>query len=586
MDLDRLNYPRPQLQRKAWIDLNGVWDFSFDDEMAGERLGWMRQFPCGRRITVPFSYETKMSGIGDERPHRCVWYHRILEITPECMEKQFLLHFEGVDHDAKVWVNGQLAGSHKGGYSRFSFEILSLLHAGRNDLTVRAEDSLSETQVRGKQRWKEESFECWYVQTTGIWKSVWAEPVESTYIRDLRLTPCLSGQSIEIECGLQDPDGRAKQIEALISFEGRTIRRQLLVVTQEGCRACLSVYDADTFVWGIRLWSPEDPALYDLCLRVLDEEGRQIDTVFSYFGMREIAVDGRNILLNGRPYYQKLILDQGYWEDSHLTPPSGEALLEDVEQIRRMGYNGLRKHQKTEDERFLYLCDVKGLLVWGEMPSFYRFCTESAASFLAEWTDVVLQNYNHPSVIVWTPLNESWGVPEILHDARQQSFAQAVYHTTKALDAMRPVIVNDGWEHTVSDIVTLHDYEANGEAFLKKYDIDAETLLSGYPNGFKKAFADGFYDTGKPVLISEYGGIAWLDHRSGWGYGDKVHGEEEFLQRFREITAAIQALPYCCGYCYTQLTDVQQEINGLLTADRKPKVASGKIAEINCGPHR
>jgi beta-galactosidase/beta-glucuronidase len=299
--------------------------------------------------------------------------------------------------------------------------------------------------------------------------------------------------------------------------------------------------------------------------------------------MREITIDGPNVLLNGTPLYQRLILDQGYWKDSHLTPPDEEALVTDIDKILALGYNGVRKHQKTEDERFLYWADVKGLLVWSEMAAAYEFNDRAAASFTREWMEIVRQNYNHPSVITWTPFNESWGVGRIKTDAAQQRFTQAIYYLTKSFDPCRPVICNDGWEHTISDIVTLHDYEEKGEDFLDRYLEHMEEILGNtiYHNKSKSAFADGFAYRGQPLILSEFGGIAFNSGNSGWGYGNKVNSPEEFIKRFDAITTAIKRLDIFCGYCYTQVTDVQQEINGLLDSERNFKVDPKIIKEIN-----
>jgi hypothetical protein len=299
--------------------------------------------------------------------------------------------------------------------------------------------------------------------------------------------------------------------------------------------------------------------------------------------MREITIDGPNVLLNGRPLYQRLILDQGYWKDSHLTPPDEEALIRDIDKTLALGYNGVRKHQKTEDERFLYWADVKGLLVWGEMAAAYEFNDQAVHSFTREWMEIVRQNYNHPSIITWTPFNESWGVPRIKTDAAQQRFTQAIYYLTKSFDPYRPVICNDGWEHTISDIITLHDYEEKGEDFLGRYLEYTKEILGNtiYHNKSKSAFADGFAYRGQPVILSEFGGIAFNNDHSGWGYGNKVNSPEEFIKRFDAITTAIKKVDLFCGYCYTQVTDVQQEINGLMDSERNFKVDPKVIKEIN-----
>ena len=290
-----------------------------------------------------------------------------------------------------------------------------------------------------------------------------------------------------------------------------------------------------------------------------------------------------DILLNGRPLYQRLILDQGYWGPSHLTPPSEEALIEDIDKIHALGYNGLRKHQKTEDERFLYWCDVKGMLVWSEVASAYQFSDYAVEEFSREWMEIVRQNYNHPCIITWTPFNESWGISKVETNRMEQHFTEAIYHLTKSFDKHRPVIVNDGWEHTVSDIITLHDYEEVGEILKQRYTEFKDEIMTTevYHSNHKSAFANGYAYKGQPVIISEYGGIAFNNDDSGWGYGNKVNTKEDFIRRFDNITTAVKELPYVCGFCYTQVSDVQQEINGLMDIDRNFKVEPEVIKEIN-----
>jgi beta-galactosidase/beta-glucuronidase len=334
---------------------------------------------------------------------------------------------------------------------------------------------------------------------------------------------------------------------------------------------------------GIRAWTPAQPNLYDIEFN-LYRDGKLVDKVLSYFGMREITTNDEThqVLLNGVPLYQRLILDQGYWKKSGLTPPDEEALVKDIDAAKAAGYNGARKHMKVEDERWLYWADVRGFLVWSEMAAYYQFNEDSVANFTREWLDIVKQNYTHPSIIVWTPFNESWGVHYIATDIRQMRFTGGIYFLTKSLDPMRPVITNDGWEHTLSDIITLHDYEEKGEDFARRYSRLSEMLQNKIPhNKHKRAFAEGFAWRGQPVIITEYGGIAMGGGKEGWGYGNKVASKEEYLARLSSITKAIQGIEMISGFCYTQLTDVQQEINGIMDEDRNFKVKSERLREIN-----
>lgn len=581
------DYPRPQFVRKNWENLNGTWDFSFDDGNVGEGEKWYCDFKAERTICVPFSYETSLSGIGDETCHENVWYHRTICVDAEKLKgNRYVLHFEGSDFLTKVWVNGQFAGSHRGGYTRFSFDLTQLLHDGENDLTVKVEDSLDAQQPRGKQRWLENSFSCWYVQTTGIWKTVWSEYVPECSLSYVKMTPDLDKFVLELEFDVIAPatsmNGQLL-LETVITYEDKLVSKTYTAVTAPHMHttADMTLAHNRSHYYNGPVWTPDTPNLYDVEFRLL--QGQQVlDEVGSYAAMRDIRIDGQNILLNGMLLYQKLILAQGYWKDSHLTPPDEEALVLDIDRTHALGYNGLRMHQKNEDERFLYWCDVKGMLVWSEAPSAFLFSDYAADEFMREWLDLVKQNYNHPCVITWTPVNESWGVNKVQTDVRQQHFTEAVYHATKMIDPYRPVIVNDGWVHTVSDIIALHDYEVSGERLLERY-ADPQKILSNevYFNERYPTFANGYAYRGQPVMISEFGGIALNDDQEGWGYGEKVQNKDAFIHRFDGIVTAVKTLPYICGYCYTQLTDVQQEINGLLDIDRNFKIDPEVMKEIN-----
>jgi beta-galactosidase/beta-glucuronidase len=588
-------YPRPQFVRdsNSWINLNGPWDFVFDDRNEGKRGEWFHSFPAARTIMVPFTYETPKSGIGDPSGHGTVWYHRSMTVEAgKAPRKRLVLHFEGSDYHTEVWVNGGFAGVHDGAYARFSFDITHLVREGQNDITLRVEDPFDPAQPRGKQRWKDENFGCWYVQTTGIWKTVWLEYVPPEHIRTVKMSPLFSEGKLKIEADLQVPcsiSGKTEEpiplhLEAAIYFEGRAITSLTVPVTKKHLEMTADLVNPAVTEWGFFPWEPEHPRLYDISFRLLNGE-LVLDEVLSYFGMREIRVDGPNILLNGAPLYQRLILDQGYWKETHLTPPDEEALILDIDKALEAGYNGVRKHQKTEDERFLYWADVKGLLVWSEMAAAYEYRDDAVSDFTREWMEIVRQNYNHPSIITWTVFNESWGIPAVKTSPPQQHFTEAIYHLTKAYDPYRPVIANDGWEHTISDIITLHDYEEKGEDFLNRYAAYLDDILKNlvYHNHSKSAFAGDYGYRGQPVIVSEFGGIAF-NHGPGWGYGNKVNTGEEFIRRFDAITTAIKKIDRICGYCYTQLTDVQQEINGIMDMDRNFKVDPNMLKETNQRP--
>ena len=493
------------------------------------------------------------------------------------------INFEGCDYHLDLWVNGVYKGSHDGAYTRFAFELGKFAEGEEVLLSIRVEDPHSEEQVRGKQRWLSDNYGCWYVQTTGIWKDVWLEQVSDDYVEKIKITPDIYKKTVTIHT-MCHSNKENLIMKSDVYFEGKFINSVSGKLEAGVCQMDIDVYNKYVGEWGIELWSPDAPNLYTLKISILDEDDNCKDEVESYFGMRDIRIRNGLVLLNGQPLYQRLVLDQGYWKDTGLTPENDDVLLKDIEYVKRMGFNGVRKHQKTESDRFLYWCDVHGLLVWGEGPSFYKYSDKAAKNFVREWTEIVEQNYNHPCIIIWTPLNESWGVPAIERDVCQQNYSQAVYHLTKSLDSTRPVISNDGWEHTTSDILTLHDYEEDGEIMRRKYLTKKEEVLSCeiYHNNFRAAYAQGFGYKGEPVLISEYGGIAFEDNdKESWGYGEKVKTEEDFLERYKALTVGIKSLPYVCGYCYTQLSDVQQEKNGFLTEERRFKVNPEKIRAIN-----
>jgi beta-galactosidase/beta-glucuronidase len=576
------DYPRLQFVREDWLSLNGEWEFRFDDGNIGEKEKWYTGFEGNLKIIVPFTYETKASGIGEESFYPNVWYHRLLEVPKEREGKRIILHFQAVDYIAKLWVNGSYVGQHQGGYAAFSFDITPYIRFGlANSIVMKAEDSQSCTQPRGKQRWVNDNFECFYVQTTGIWQSVWLEYVAESYLKSVKITPDLDSQSVRFE---YHTHGELNQgllrLETRISYKDKILKQLVMTVDRPWLQLDVDLLHEANGPWKVNTWSPQKPNLYDVEF-ILFKDDAVIDQVYSYFGMRKISIEKDKILLNNIPIYQRLILDQGYWPDSQLTTPSEQALIEDIDAILAMGYNGVRKHMKIEDSRFLYWCDVKGLLVWSEMAATYEFNDEAVEAFTKEWIEIVRQQYNHPSIITWVPFNESWGVRQILTNRKQQKFTEGIYHLTKSLDPNRPVITNDGWEHTVSDILTLHDYVESGAEFLQNY-ADKSPILNNELafNNSKYALAQGYTYRGQPIIVSEFGGIAFQSDK-GWGYGNQVVTEDAFVERFRSITQAIKKIDYICGYCYTQVTDVQQEMNGLLTEDRKPKIPLELIKEIN-----
>lgn len=562
-------YPRPQLVRRDWENLDGPWAFAFGEEVDCAKA---LQGELPRTIQVPFTYETELSGIGDKTQHSVVWYARRIAGKPG---KRTILHLEGADFDTEVYVNGRLAGTHRGAYSRFSVDVTDFLGEEESLLAVKCTDEAHVIQNRGKQRWETESYACWYVQNTGLWKTVWLEHVDEVHLTRLKITPDITDNSVSFDVSVSQP-AEDVEVRFAISFDGKPVQTAAIVAGDVDNTVRVNLASGNlTHV--VAHWSCYDPALYDVEITV-SKAGRITDTVGSYFGLREYAVKGGNLLLNSVPFYAKLLLDQGYWPESGITPPSEEALVRDIELSKEMGFNGVRKHQKIEDERFFYYADILGFTVWCEMPSNYWFSDCSVKDVTAQWLDIVTQNYSHPSLVTWVLFNESWGVRAIQSNAKQQDLATGLYYLTKSIDPMRPVISNDGWVHAKSDLLTLHNYVQDGDQLHHLYD-DLKKLTEGNPmNPTPLPFSDNWRYEGQPIIMTEFGGTHYAQDE-GWGYGASVHTDEEFLARFASLIKAVEKM-HISGYCYTQITDVEQETNGLLTADRKPKVPVEEIHKI------
>jgi len=574
----RNEYPRPQFVREAWMSLNGEWEFDFDDKGMGERETWYENHDFGGKIIVPFCYQSRLSGIGDTGFHDTVWYRKMFSVPDAYRKGRLLLHFGAVDYEAKVWVNGKLVALHEGGHTPFHADITDVLAEGDNMVVVKATDySRDVTLPRGKQFWEEESAGIFYTRTTGIWQSVWLEPVPETYIRRIRLTPDIDGNNIALDVFLSGyRPGALVNVKATITFKGEFVAEDVFSLKHESVSRHIHLEDFNDHGLG-RWWTPEKPNLYDLELS-LSVDGVVADQVKSYFGMRKISIEDGKLLLNNRSYFMKMVLDQGYFPEGLLTAPSDDDLRRDVELTKAMGFNGARKHQKIEDPRYLYWADRLGLLVWGEMANAYQFSETYVARMTREWIQAVERDYNHPCIVAWVPLNESWGVPNILVDKRQQQHALSVYHLTKSLDPTRPVISNDGWELVSTDLVTIHDYEWRREVLTERYAAK-EATLSAQP-GNRWILVPGFPYAGQPILVTEFGGISFKKNEwEGWGYSG-AENEEDFTERLRNVVEPMRRSPIIQGFCYTQFSDVEQEINGLLTYDRKPKLPLETIREI------
>ncbi|CAG7614554.1 glycoside hydrolase family 2 protein [Paenibacillus allorhizosphaerae] len=583
-NLPRNDYPRPQFVRGSWVSLNGAWEFAFDDSRAGRKEKWhLGGTALSGQIQVPFTFESKLSGIGEPGFHDTVWYRRAFDVPEDWSGKRVLLHFGAVDYLASVWVNGELVATHEGGHTPFSADITEALQSeGDNVLVVRAEDfSLNLSLPRGKQFWQPKSRGIFYTRTTGIWQSVWMEAVEETHLAKVRMTPNIDKGELEIHAcvnGLSKDDSLALKVE--VSFKGTPVTEDVygLKAQEEVRTVLLQHYN------GFRrchLWSPETPNLYDVKF-TLTKNGQIVDEVTSYFGMRKISVENGRLMLNNRFYYMRLVLDQGYFPDGNLTPPSDDAIKKDVELMKEMGFNGARKHQKLEDPRYHYWCDKLGLLVWSEAANAYQYSFEYVRRFTKEWQESIDRDYNHPCIVAWVPLNESWGVWDIKENEYQQQHALAMYHLTRSLDKSRLVVSNDGWEHMRTDLLTIHDYEASQEVLEERYRTAESSIHSLKPHT-KLSFAAGMQYEGQPILVSEFGGISFKKSEwEGWGYSG-AENDEDFLAKLKAVVDPMLTSPVIQGFCYTQLTDVEQEINGLVTYDRTPKVPLEQIRSIVAG---
>ena len=592
----RLEYPRPELSREEWLNLNGGWEFCFDDNDVGVKEKWFAGKKLENKIIVPFCFQSMASGIGagDEK-HEVMWYATEFEIPKSFTDRHVRLNFGAVDYEAMVWVDGVYLGSHTGGYTPFSFDLTDALSdTPGHRLTVRVEDPYRCTQPRGKQNWTDKAFGCWYEPVSGIWQTVWLEPVSDYYIKWMKITTDIDQRKVDFEIYLNKPLDQgtlevaaqyqdADYLDMTQQSEKRTVGEVMRACKNTSARSTCIKLTLDLTdqigVDNILYWSPEYPNLYDVGI-TLKKGASDLDVVSSYFGMRKVDIKDGKFRLNNKPYYQKLILDQGYWKESLLTPPEDDAIRKDILLTKAMGFNGARKHQKIEDPRYYYWADRLGLLVWDEIPSALEFCTEEMENLYQTAKEVMERDINHPSIVCWVPLNESWGVRNICCDRVQQQFAAGLYYFMKSLDPTRIVSSNDGWEQVESDICSIHDYTAWTKELNPEY-ADISSVSSA--NGNRMLYADGYQYRGEPVLITEYGGIAFAkDSGDGrWGYNGSAGSEEEFLERYSDITRGFRSLPYVQGYCYTQLTDVFQEVNGLFDMDRNPKVPVEKIKQIN-----
>jgi len=584
-------HPTPQMARTHWLDLCGEWEFAFDDDNNGIDAHWeCRDDVFDRKITVPFPPEARAGQVNDAGLHPVVWYRNRFSAERLVDRERLLLHFGAVDYHATVWVNGQRVGEHRGGSTPFTLDITPALRPGAEQvLVVRAEDQpLDLYQPRGKQDWLEQPHAIWYRRTTGIWQPVWAEWVSETHVERVRWTPDISRGRLGVEVKLNRAPRQPLAVQVRLSLRGQVLAEDTYrVIEREVSREIQLPLGQAVMHSDKVLWSPEHPNLIDAEITLLDG-GRVLDEIISYAGMRSVGLDSGRFLLNGGPYYLRMVLEQGYWPETCLAAPSGEAIRREVELIKRLGFNSARIHQKVEDPRFLYWCDRLGLAVWGEMSNAFLYSPEAAARLMQEWAEVVERDYNHPCIVTWVPLNESWGTHDLQGDPRQREFLRALIAITKAWDATRPVIDNDGWEHVETDILTLHDYCTTGEKIMQRYgtrEALAHTMSHNRLIGKRFAMPDYELKDDAVVMLTEFGGISYKpDAGTPWfGYGT-VSSQEEYLAKLDELLRAVLACPTISGFCYTQLTDTEQETNGLLTADRQPKFPIDTLRAIITQP--
>ena len=574
-------HPRPLLRRAEWTSLNGQWDFALDPGASWtlpEEVRW------DRTILVPFAPETPRSGIGDTGLYEACWYRRTFEAPTLGRDERLVIHFNAVDYTATVWIDGALAATHEGGYTPFHLDVTDLLEPGAaHEIIVRAHDDPGDlAKPRGKQDWQLDPHSIWYPRTTGIWQTVWLERVPRVRIEFLRWTASLERWDIGVEARVVGAGDRRLRLGVRLAVDSLILAHDQYSVVSDEVHRRISLSDPgiDDFR-NTLLWSPATPTLIEAELELFGDDGERLDLVRSYTALRSIAVQGDRVVLNGRPYPLRMVLDQGYWADTGQTAPDDAALRRDVELTKQMGFNGARKHQKIEDPRYLYWADRLGLLVWEEMPSAYRFTKRSIERMTRQWLEVLRRDASHPCIIAWVPFNESWGVPNLPDNIAERHYIQALYYLTKTYDPTRPVVGNDGWESVATDIIGVHDYDADAARLRRRYHVEHEVVrfLRRERPGGRALVLDGAVGQEHAIVLSEFGGLAYSPDAEGtWGYA-RCQSPEELAERYRELLAAVQSLEILAGFCYTQFADTYQEANGLLYADRTPKIPIEEIAD-------
>ena len=573
----RAEYPRPQFERADWVNLNGEWSFALDLSDSGRDRDFYNSKGFEQRITVPFAPESKLSGIGYTDFINSVWYQRMIQIPSAWQGKRVKLNFGAVYYESEVYIDGRFVGRHYGGSDSFAFDITDFVGDGKeHSIVVHAESDLrSGTQPGGKQSTNYYSYGCSYTRTTGIWQTVWMEAVDDMALERVQVVTDIDNEQIVVIPTYYNVAG-GNTLSVEVRDGGKVVAHAESAAVQ-GVPVVVALKKA-------KLWSPESPFLYDVVYEVKDAEGKTLDRVDAYVGMRKVHIDGNKIYLNNKPYYQRLVLDQGFYPDGIWTAPSDEALKHDIEMSKAAGFNGARLHQKVFEERFHYWADKLGYIVWGEMASWDKDFNSVAAArnFLSEWGNIVVRDRNHPALIVWTPFNEEFGVPS--NEAGR--FLTDVYNETRRLDPTRPVNTVSGGIYVISDFCTAHCYEQDG-ARLHSMLFDGEKFYQpqGPNGGFDRAIRKLYYDGSLPYVLDEFGGIKCAETQpeggNSWGYGNAAPTREDFYTRLEALVKAIvDHSDKICGFCYTQLTDVEQEQNGVYYYDRGEKFDMGRVKAI------
>lgn len=582
-------YPRPQVVRRHWADLAGEWGFALDPQDVGLDDGWAHDAAAFTgTIRVPYPPEAPDSGVGASAP--VVWYRRTL--TAQDLARaghggqgdRLLLHLGAVDHTADVWVDGAHVGHHEGGQTPFTCDVTAAVRRasaqGRAaDVVVRAQDDPHDVAVpRGKQDWRAEPHAIWYERTTGIWQPVWLEAAPAVRVEELWWQADVPAATVRLDVRLSAAAPAGSRLGVHLDVRGEVLADASVAVLDRDVTVVVHLpRQANGQQYDELLWWPSSPTLLDAVVTLTGPDGEVLDAVSSYLGLRSVAVGQGRFWLNDRPWVLRSVLEQGFWPGTHLAAPDAEALRAEVQLIKDLGFNSARVHQKAEDPRFLYWADRLGLTLWGETANAYAFGPRAVELLTREWLEIVRRDRSHPSVITWVPLNESWGVQHGAHDAAQQHYGLALAHLTRALDPARPVVSNDGWEHTDSDIWTVHDYSPTGDELRTRYGTPAAVaeLLDGVgPAGRRIRLSDAapVADRGQPVMLTEFGGVSFAgDRDDAWGYST-AGSAEDFAFRVGDLLAAARACLPLAGFCWTQLTDTGQETNGLVRADRTPKL--------------